>query len=94
MPGQSQQAVRSTGQDVWLVVDVSRSMDATDVAPSRLLRAQAELQRLAATFPADRLGLLVFGAMPDGWTLAGAGIIAASGLYTAHRERVRARQGG
>ena len=60
--GQTQQAVRSTGQDVWLVVDVSRSMDAADVAPSRLLRAQAELQRLAAQFPADRLGLIVFGA--------------------------------
>lgn len=60
--GVSQQAVRTTGQDVWLLVDVSRSMDAADVAPTRLLRAQAELQRLAAQFPADRLGLLVFGA--------------------------------
>lgn len=36
------------------------------------------------------LGLVVFGALPDGWTLLGAGIIVASGLYTAHRERVRA----
>lgn len=60
--GVSQQAVRTTGQDVWLLVDVSRSMDAADVVPSRLLRAQAELQRLAAQFPADRLGLIVFGA--------------------------------
>lgn len=60
--GVSQQAVRTTGQDVWLLVDVSRSMDAADVAPTRLLRAQAELQRLAAQFPADRLGLVVFGA--------------------------------
>ena len=60
--GLSSQPVRTTGQDVWLLVDVSRSMDAADVAPSRLLRAQAELQRLAAQFPADRLGLIVFGA--------------------------------
>ncbi|WP_375417507.1 VWA domain-containing protein [uncultured Hymenobacter sp.] len=60
--GVRQQPVRTTGQDVWLLVDVSRSMDAADVAPTRLLRAQAELQRLAAQFPADRLGLLVFGA--------------------------------
>jgi drug/metabolite transporter (DMT)-like permease len=37
------------------------------------------------------LGVFVFGSMPDGWTLLGASIIAASGLYTAHRERVRAR---
>ena len=59
--GVRQQAVRSSGQDVWLLVDVSRSMDAADVAPTRLLRAQAALQEVAAAFPADRLGLIVFG---------------------------------
>jgi drug/metabolite transporter (DMT)-like permease len=35
------------------------------------------------------LGFLVFGKLPDRWTLVGAGIIIASGLYTAHRERIR-----
>ena len=60
--GVSQQPVRTAGKDVWLLVDVSRSMDAPDVAPTRLLRAQAELQALVAQFPADRLGLVVFGA--------------------------------
>ncbi|MBH8556748.1 VWA domain-containing protein [Hymenobacter negativus] len=60
--GVSQRPVRTAGKDVWLLVDVSRSMDATDVAPTRLLRAQAELQDLVAQFPADRLGLVVFGA--------------------------------
>ena len=59
--GVRQQAVRSSGQDVWLLVDVSRSMDAADVAPTRLLRTQAALTELAAAFPADRLGLIVFG---------------------------------
>ncbi|GAA4349744.1 VWA domain-containing protein [Hymenobacter saemangeumensis] len=58
--GVSPQQVRTMGKDVWLLVDVSRSMDATDVAPSRLLRAQYELRQLAARFPADRLGLIVF----------------------------------
>jgi drug/metabolite transporter (DMT)-like permease len=38
------------------------------------------------------LGYLVFASVPDAWTFAGAGIIAASGLYTAHRERVRAAE--
>jgi drug/metabolite transporter (DMT)-like permease len=38
------------------------------------------------------LGWLVFGALPDGWTLAGAAIIIASGIYTVHRERVRGRE--
>jgi drug/metabolite transporter (DMT)-like permease len=37
------------------------------------------------------LGILVFGDVPDAWTFAGAGVIVGSGLYTAHRERIRAR---
>lgn len=60
--GVSQRPVRTAGKDVWLLVDVSRSMDAPDVTPSRLLRAQAELEELVVQFPADRLGLVVFGA--------------------------------
>lgn len=37
-------------------------------------------------------GALVFGTLPDAATWLGAGIIVASGVYTAHRERVRARE--
>jgi drug/metabolite transporter (DMT)-like permease len=33
------------------------------------------------------LGYVIFGNVPDRWTLAGATVIIASGLYTAHRER-------
>jgi drug/metabolite transporter (DMT)-like permease len=35
------------------------------------------------------LGYLVFGDVPSGWTLAGAAIVIASGLYLIHRERRR-----
>jgi drug/metabolite transporter (DMT)-like permease len=35
---------------------------------------------------------LVFSQLPDRWTLVGAAIIIASGLYTLHRERLVARQ--
>lgn len=41
---------------------------------------------------ASIFGYLVFAAIPDLWTYVGASIIAASGLYTAHRERLRAKQ--
>jgi drug/metabolite transporter (DMT)-like permease len=34
------------------------------------------------------LGLILFGQVPDRWTLIGAAIVAASGLYVFHRERV------
>ncbi len=36
-------------------------------------------------------GYLIFGDLPDGWTVSGALVIAGSGLYIAHRERMRAR---
>ena len=35
------------------------------------------------------LGLLVFGNMPDGWTIAGAAIVVLSGLYSWHHEATR-----
>jgi drug/metabolite transporter (DMT)-like permease len=34
------------------------------------------------------LGFLVFGDLPTGWTLTGAAIVVASGLYILHRERM------
>jgi drug/metabolite transporter (DMT)-like permease len=37
------------------------------------------------------LGFLVFGDVPNRWTLAGSAIVVASGLYILHRERVRGR---
>jgi drug/metabolite transporter (DMT)-like permease len=37
-------------------------------------------------------GLLVFGEWPDGWTVMGALLIVASGIYMLHREAVRRRE--
>jgi drug/metabolite transporter (DMT)-like permease len=37
------------------------------------------------------IGYLVFGDLPDRWTLMGAAIVIASGIYLLHRERVRGR---
>ena len=37
-------------------------------------------------------GFMIFGELPDAWTVTGAAFIVASGLYTAHRERVRRSQ--
>ena len=36
------------------------------------------------------MGYLVFGAVPALWTWCGAVLVVASGVYIAHRERVRA----
>jgi drug/metabolite transporter (DMT)-like permease len=43
---------------------------------------------------ATALGFLVFGAVPGPATFVGAALIAASGLYTAHREQAKARAKG
>ena len=48
------------GIDVMLALDVSNSMLATDVAPSRLLRAKALLTKLIDQLPDDRIGLVLF----------------------------------
>ena len=37
------------------------------------------------------LGFLVFGDVPDTWMIVGSLIVVASGVYTFHRERIRAR---
>ncbi len=38
---------------------------------------------------ATLIGFAAFGSTPDGWTISGAAIIVASGLYVWHRERLR-----
>jgi len=58
--GVTQQPIRTAGKDVWLLVDLSHSMDAPDVAPTRLQKVQAELSTLISRFQADRMGLIVF----------------------------------
>ncbi len=39
------------------------------------------------------LGFLVFGDVPDQWTVAGAAVVVAAGLYLVRRERLQARRG-
>lgn len=48
------------GVDVLVCLDVSRSMLARDVGPSRLQRAQEEIRALAARIRGDRLALVAF----------------------------------
>ena len=66
----------------WIVVLALRYAGASVLAPF------SYLQLLWVTL----LGFLIFGEVPDAWTVAGAAVIVASGLYTAHRERVRHSQ--
>jgi len=66
----------------WIVVLAYRYGDASVLAPfsySQLLWVSI-------------LGFFIFGEVPSLWTVVGAAFIVASGLYIAHRERVRRAQ--
>jgi Ca-activated chloride channel homolog len=52
--------VKAEGKDVFLLIDISKSMDATDIQPSRIEKAKFEINRLANNFANDRVGLIVF----------------------------------
>jgi drug/metabolite transporter (DMT)-like permease len=66
----------------WIVVLAFRYADASVLAPF------SYTQLLWVSI----LGFVVFGEVPDAWTVTGAVFIVGSGLYTAHRERVRRSQ--
>jgi drug/metabolite transporter (DMT)-like permease len=66
----------------WIVVLAFRYADASVLAPFQYT------QLLWVSI----LGFMIFGELPDIWTVTGAVFIVASGLYTAHRERVRRSQ--
>lgn len=52
--------VQSSGLDIYVLMDVSRSMDAEDIAPSRLLKAKKTVQHLTARLAGDRVGVIAY----------------------------------
>lgn len=48
------------GSDLYVLIDVSRSMLADDVAPSRLERARADVSALVNRLEGERIGLVAF----------------------------------
>lgn len=58
---------------------------ALEAAPASVLQPFNYTLLVFATI----IGYLVFDNLPDSWTVVGAGIVVASGLYTIYRERVR-----
>ena len=58
--GYGETLAQATGRDIVVCVDVSRSMMATDAAPSRLARAKLACYDLLSVAKSDRIGLVAF----------------------------------
>lgn len=57
--GEADSELATAGRDVFLLIDISRSMDAGDVVPTRLERVKYDVQQLCDTLASDRFGLIL-----------------------------------
>jgi Ca-activated chloride channel family protein len=58
--GESKKEVKSVGKDIMMCVDLSKSMDALDIPPTRLEKIKHEMKKLVEAFNSDRLGVIIF----------------------------------
>ncbi|MEM9858127.1 MAG: VWA domain-containing protein [Bacteroidota bacterium] len=58
--GESKREVQSVGKDIFLLVDLSQSMNANDVQPTRLEKIKFELKNIVEAFSSDRIGVIIF----------------------------------
>ncbi|MBR5195502.1 MAG: VWA domain-containing protein [Akkermansia sp.] len=55
----------TTGRNLLIALDISRSMETEDVKPSRLAEARAAAYELIDALPGDKIGLIVFSGEAD-----------------------------
>jgi Ca-activated chloride channel homolog len=58
--GTSQKEIKEEGKDIFIAIDLSQSMNATDIGPTRLQRIKFELKNFVKEFSGDRIGLIIF----------------------------------
>lgn len=58
--GDARREIKSVGKDIMFCVDLSKSMDAFDVQPTRLEKIKFEIKKIVAAFNSDRLGIIIF----------------------------------
>jgi Ca-activated chloride channel family protein len=58
--GSGLKELKQEGMDVIVALDLSNSMSAKDISPSRLERSKYEVQRLISLLKGDRIGLVAF----------------------------------
>jgi len=58
--GETSREIQAKGKDIYLLVDLSKSMDAKDVSPSRLEKAKFEMNRFVDNERSNRIGIIIF----------------------------------
>ncbi len=58
--GESTREIKSIGKDIYIAVDLSASMNAFDIQPSRLEKVKFELKKIVSAFTSDRMGIIIF----------------------------------
>jgi Ca-activated chloride channel family protein len=58
--GGSKREVKAVGKDIMICVDLSKSMDAFDIQPTRLQKIKFEMKKIVAAFNSDRIGIIIF----------------------------------
>lgn len=58
--GTKRERVQRKSSDVFIALDISRSMNATDIAPSRLERSKKFARKLVDKLQGERIGVIVF----------------------------------
>jgi Ca-activated chloride channel homolog len=58
--GGSKKEVKSIGKDIMICVDLSKSMDAFDIQPTRLEKVKYEMKKIVDAFNSDRVGITIF----------------------------------
>jgi Ca-activated chloride channel homolog len=58
--GGSKKEIKSVGKDIMICVDLSKSMDAFDIQPTRLEKTKFEMKKIVDAFSSDRVGIIIF----------------------------------
>ncbi len=58
--GETTREMKSVGKDIFIAIDLSTSMNAYDVQPTRLEKVKFELNNIVEAFSSDRIGLIIF----------------------------------
>jgi len=58
--GTTQRELKAVGRDIYIAVDLSLSMNAQDIQPSRIEKVKHELKALIGKFVSDKAGIFIF----------------------------------